>query len=77
MDISKFFPLCLMFLNLCASITYFCMGDIKHGSKFTELAPEYLRGFLYGFKGLLVPEGTKFRKGNECTLALHHLRINK
>ncbi len=36
-----------------------------HGSNFSELSPEYLRGFLLGYKGFLVPEGTKFRKGQE------------
>ena len=41
-----------------------------HGSKFSELAPEYLRGFLFGYKGILVPEGTKIKKGQEACYAL-------
>ncbi len=36
-----------------------------HGSNHRELAPEYLRGFLLGAKGILVAEGTRFRKGQE------------
>lgn len=27
----KIFPIMLMTLNLCASVTYFYNGDIKHG----------------------------------------------
>lgn len=41
---------------------------IDHRAKFTELAPEYIRGFLFGFRGILVPEGTKIRKGEEQNL---------
>lgn len=38
---------------------------INHGSPHRELAQEYLRGFLLGYRGILVPEGTKIRKGEE------------
>lgn len=41
---------------------------MKHGSNHRELAPEYLRGFLLGYKGILVPEGTKIKKGEEQSL---------
>jgi len=27
----KIFPAILMFLNLCASIVYFCHGDVRRG----------------------------------------------
>jgi len=37
--------------------------DVDHGTKHSELAPEYLRGFLFGYRGILVPEGTKIEKG--------------
>jgi len=48
-----------------------------HGSKFSELAPEYLRGFLLGYKFILVPEGTKIKKGQERCYALLSLNILK
>lgn len=48
-----------------------------HGSKYSELAQEYLRGFLFGFTQILVPEGTKIRKGQESCFALHHLNTYK
>lgn len=52
-------------------------GKKIHGdSRFTDLAPEYLRGFLLGYKGFLVPEGTKFRKGNELSFALLDKQID-
>src|ERR1039457_5138156 len=41
-----------------------------HGSNYKELAQEYLRGFLFGYKGILVPEGTKIKKGEEACYAL-------
>lgn len=50
---------------------------IKHGSLHSELAQEYLRGFLYGFKGILIPEGTKIKKGQEQSYALLDFKINK
>lgn len=40
---------------------------INHGSKFSDLDQEYLRGFLFGYKGILIPEGTKIKKGTEQT----------
>lgn len=40
-------------------------SKINHGSKHSELSQEYLRGFLLGYKGILVKEGTKIRKGEE------------
>lgn len=43
---------------------------VDHGAKHSELAPEYLRGFLFGYKGILVPEGTKIRKGEEQSYRL-------
>lgn len=48
-----------------------------HGSNFSGLAKEYLRGFLFGYKGILVPEGTKIVKGQEMTLALMNKNILK
>lgn len=48
-----------------------------HGSNHSELAPEYLRGFLLGYKKILVPEGTKIKKGEETCYALLHLNILK
>lgn len=42
-----------------------------HGSNYRKLAQEYLRGFLLGYNGILVKEGTKIKKGHERTL-LHH-----
>ena len=46
-------------------------GSTKlHGSKFRELAQEYLRGFLFGWTGILVPEGTKIKNGQERSYAL-------
>lgn len=42
-------------------------GQYNHGCNWRELAPEYIRGFLFGFMGILVPEGTKIRKGEEQT----------
>lgn len=50
---------------------------INHGSNHRDLAKEYLRGFLYGYKGVLVLEGTKIMKGQEQSYALHHLNILK
>jgi hypothetical protein len=50
---------------------------VNHGVKYSELAPEYLRGFLFGYRGILVPEGTKIRKGQEQNLALSHLNTYK
>lgn len=44
-----------------------------HGSKFSELAQEYLRGFLFGWAGILVPEGTKIKNGQERSYALFEL----
>lgn len=38
-----------------------------HGSKYRELAKEYLRGFKLGYRGILLPEGTPIRKGTEFT----------
>jgi len=51
--------------------------DVKHGSKHSELAQEYLRGFLLGYKGILVPEGTKIKKGYERCYALLDKNILK
>lgn len=48
-----------------------------HGGKFSELAQEYLRGFLLGYKSILVPEGTKIKKGEERCYALLSLNILK
>jgi hypothetical protein len=45
-----------------------------HGVKYREIAQEYLRGFLLGYKGILVKEGTKIRKGMERTL--FHIQDN-
>jgi len=50
---------------------------IDHGSKHSELAQEYLRGFLFGYKQILIPEGTKIRKGQEQSYALLHLDTYK
>lgn len=36
-----------------------------HGSKYSELSQEYLRGFLLGNKGILIKEGVKIKKGYE------------
>ena len=53
-------------------------GSTKlHGSKFRELAQEYLRGFLFGWTGILVPEGTKIKNGQEASYALFELNILK
>jgi len=48
-----------------------------HGLKHSELSPEYLRGFLFGYTGILVPEGTKIRKGQEANFSLLHLNVLK
>lgn len=50
---------------------------INHGSNHSELVPEYLRGFLFGYKNILVPEGTKIKKGQEQSYALLHLNTFK
>lgn len=50
---------------------------IIHGAKHSELAQEYLRGFLLGYRGILVPEGTKIKKGQEQSFALYHLNTLK
>lgn len=50
--------------------------SINHGSLYRDLSQEYLRGFLYGYKGILIPEGTKIKKGQETCLALLNLKIN-
>lgn len=43
-------------------------SKIDHGDKHSELAQEYLRGFLLGYRGLLIEEGTKIKKGQEQTM---------
>lgn len=48
-----------------------------HGAKFSDLAQEYLRGFLFGYKTILVPEGTKIKKGEELCYTLLHLNTYK
>ncbi len=50
---------------------------IDHGSKHSELAQEYLRGFLVGFRGILVPEGTKIKKEQETNYSLSSLNLIK
>jgi hypothetical protein len=52
-------------------------GIINHGLKHSELSQEYLRGFLYGYKGILIPEGTKIKKGQEQNFSLLHLDQRK
>lgn len=49
----------------------------NHGSKHTDLSQEYLRGFLVGYRGILVPEGTKMKKGDEISYRLSHLNTLK
>lgn len=48
-----------------------------HGMKHSELSQEYLRGFLLGYRGILVPEGTKIKKGYEQCYALLDKNILK
>jgi hypothetical protein len=62
----------------CQSKSKYDRWDSKsiHGSLHSELAPEYLRGFLLGFKGYLVPEGTKLRKGDELSFRHTDKRID-
>lgn len=50
---------------------------INHGSKWSELAPEYIRGFLFGYRSILVAEGTKIKKGQERCYALLDKNIIK
>lgn len=50
-------------------------AQVNHGSNFRELAPEYLRGFLFGYRGILVVEGTKFRKGQEQSFYFHDKNV--
>jgi len=50
---------------------------VHGGGKWSELAQEYLRGFLLGYKSILVPEGTKIKKGEETCYALLHLNTLK
>lgn len=47
-----------------------------HGSLFSHLAPEYLRGFLLGYKQFLIPEGTRMMKGQELNFALLDKQID-
>ena len=49
---------------------------IDHGVNFRELAQEYLRGFLFGYKGILIPEGTRIEKGQEQNSYFHNLNLN-
>lgn len=46
---------------------------IDHGANFRELAQEYLRGFLFGYTGILIPEGTRIKKGQEQNNYFHNL----
>lgn len=48
-----------------------------HGSKYRELSQEYLRGYKLGYVGILLPEGTKIRKGTESNYFDYHLNILK
>ena len=50
---------------------------INHDSLFRDLDPEYLRGFLYGFRNILVSEGTEFEKGQEQSYIHRDKAINK
>lgn len=47
---------------------------IDHGCNHRDLAKEYLRGFLLGYRGILVKEGTRILKG--CEQTLFHLKDN-
>lgn len=46
---------------------YYSTFESIHSSKYSELSQEYLRGFKLGYTGILLPEGTKIRKGTERT----------
>jgi len=57
--------------------SYYTNFKDMHGSNYSEIAQEYLRGCKFGATGMLLPEGFKIPKGCEFNYFGIGERINK